>query len=350
MENTPFTTGALTSQVDYRDGIAAAGVRLVSGMKLPETFQSQLPAPLMQAKEPACVAHSAVENLRVYWFIKTGKWVPFSARFLDIMAKRFDGQDRVIGGTYPRLVFKIMATYGCCTEDVLPNDTTLPVLQYRDDSVITPEILANAVQHKTPGYVGIGTDMESTREAIYLYGITSALFEVGSELWTPSWNDADIDPLRTPAQILSGHQMSPHGWKDAIHNVLRNSWSDAWANKGDAAYEADRWQPFIREQWAIAEIPQDVANYLQSLPAPQNFHYRWDNNLAYGQRSDDVKFLQVALMILGFLGSVEPTDLGIYGPQTAAAVGAYQRASKIQPAPNNVGPLTRSALNTQFAI
>ena len=48
----------------------------------------------MQAKGPACVGHSIVELMMLYWYQKTGKWVRFSSRFLDILAKRFDGQPR----------------------------------------------------------------------------------------------------------------------------------------------------------------------------------------------------------------------------------------------------------------
>ena len=74
----------------------------------------------------------------------------------------------------------------------------------------------------TPGYVGVPLDFCSTRQAIYLYGAVSALFEIGQELWTPSWMDKDVDPLLTPNQIVSRHQMTPCGWDDTTHNRLQN--------------------------------------------------------------------------------------------------------------------------------
>lgn len=347
----PKGTGAYFSPHDYRDGYAAAAtVTQLATVTLPATYQTELDSPLMQNQVPACVAHDAVDNLKVYWFRKTGKWINFSPRFLDIMAKRFDGADRATGGTYPRLVFKIMATYGCATDDMLPNDTTLPVLTYRDDSLITAEVLANAAQYKTPGYVSIPGDKQSTRAAIFVYGIISGLFEIGSEFWLPSWKDKDIDPLRTPAMIVSGHQLGLKGWASDALNTLRNEWSALWANNGEANYDHVDWQPYVREQWAIAEIPPDVADLLKTLPAPADFHHQWQTNMSLGDFSDDVRFLQIALMITGFLGQLTPDELGHFGPKTAVANGKYQIAHRIGPVPNSAGPQTRAALNAQFAL
>lgn len=349
--NFPMGTGGLFSPHDYRDAVATAAVAAtLAGVTLPPTYQTPLDAPLMQNQIPACVAHDAVDNAKVYWFRKNGTWVKLSARFLDIMAKRFDGQDRATGGTYPRLVFKILATYGCATEDVLPNDTTLPVLEYRNDALITPEVLANALQHKTPGYISVPLDKQSTRAAIFLYGIISSLFEIGSEFWLPSWADKDIDPLRTPAVIVSGHELGPKGWVSDTLNTLRNEWSSAWAKNGEANYDPAEWAPYVREQWAIAEIPPDVSDFLKTLPAPSAFHYGWTKNMVLGDFDDDVRFLQIALMILGFLAPLTPDELGHYGPKTATAVGRYQVANKIGPVPYSAGPLTRSVLNAQFAL
>ena len=138
----PITFGALQSKPDYRDQYAAAAVAPVGAITLPQTLAPLLASPMMQAQEPACVSHSAVDVLKLYWFRKTGKWINFSPRFLDTLAKRFDGQDRVRGGTYPRPVFKLIAQYGCATESVLPNDTSLPVLAYRNDALLTDAVIS----------------------------------------------------------------------------------------------------------------------------------------------------------------------------------------------------------------
>lgn len=352
MDNPKVDVGsALASHHDYRDGVATAAVSAATpAMALPPTYQTELDKTLMQAQEPACVAHDAVDNMKVFWFRKTGEWVDFSPRFLDILAKRFDGQDRATGGTYPRLIFKLMATYGCCTNAMLPNDTSLPVLEYRDDSLLTPEVMAAALQYKTPGYVRIPLDFLSTRTAIFVYGIISALFQIGDEFYTPSWIDSQIDPLRPPGTIIGGHQLGLKGWVSTTLNTLRNEWSSLWANNGEANYSPTAWAPYILEQWAIAEIPPNTIAFLQNLPAPADFHFTWNTDQVIGAYSDDVRFAQIALMILGFLGPLTPDDLGHYGPKTSVAVGKYQQANQIPPAPNHIGPMTRAALNKQFAI
>ena len=352
MNEQVIATGALISQPDYRDGYVALAVapQISSQISLPALYKTQLANPMMQALEPACVSHSVVDVLKLYWFRKTGKWVDFSPRFLDILAKRFDGQDRMTGGTYPRLVFRLAVQYGCATTATLPNDTSLPILEYRDDGKLTPAVFADALNFKIPGYVAVSLDFTSTRQAIFLYGGISTLFQVGDELWTPSWADKDIDPLRIPKTIFSGHQMTPFGWDDETYNDLQNEWSSAWANYGRAKYNPKAWSPYIIEQWAVAEIPPDVQDFLKALPSPSSFHYSWQNDLALGDSNEDVKFAQIAYMILGFLAPIPADELGIFGPKTAAANAKYQQAHRIAPSPNHIGPQTRAALNTEFAV
>lgn len=351
--NTPVL-GALPSPHDYRDSYATA-TSLVTAMAtfLPPKYEedfSMLGPVLDQNKEPACVAHSVALCLKHYFFQKTGKLIDFSPRFLDVLAKRFDGQP-MDGGTYPRLVFKLAVKYGCATTKTVPNDTSLPIAQYRNDAVLTKAAFDEAAQYKIPGFLRIPDNFDAVRQAVYFHGAVSTLLRIGSEWWTPSWNAKDIDPLRTPAEVTGGHQVTTHGWKDERLNTLRNSWSVDWCDKGSAHYDYYKWEPFINEFWVVADIPEDLKNFLNHLPAPEDFHYEWDTDMKLGDNNEDVKFAQIALMILGFLAPVPAEELGIYGPKTANAVKAYQLAHRISPqAPNNIGPKTRVALNKQFSV
>ncbi len=348
----PFETGAIPSPFDYRDEYVAQAVapEVATPIELPVSYKTQLAAHMNQKGIPACVSHSVADILKLYWFRKTGKWIDFSPRFLDILVKRFDGLNRATDGTYPRMVFKLAVQYGCATTATLPNDTSLSTLQYRDDSKLTKAVFDEAVQYKIPGYVLVPKDFQKTRQSIFLYGAISTLFQIGKELWTPSFAAKDIDPLRIPNPIVSGHQMSPYGWEDEKYNQLQNEWGVAWDTNGDAKYDPNAWSPFIIEQWAVAEIPPNIIDFLKSLPSPASFHYQWNKDLAYGDENDDVKFAQIAYMILGFLAPIPADQLGIFGPKTAAANAKYQQAHRIAPSPNNIGPKTRGALNTQFAI
>lgn len=346
--NPKINTGGIVSSPDYRDKIAALAVAsMPSYIQLPPVLNTQLGPVLMQNQIPACVSHSVVDVLKLYWFKKNGTWIDFSPRFLDILSAEADIP--LDGGRRPRTVFKIALNQGCCTNATLQNDTNLSIAQYRDKNAISQAAYTEALKYKIPGFISIDLSFTGFRTALYLYGAVSALFAVGEQMYIPSWLPKDTDPLRTPNPVTSGHQMTPKGWSSPTLNLLRNEWSEAWGNKGETEYDPTAWSPFIYEAWTPAEIPPNIVDFMKALPSPANFHYQWNTDLKIGDVNDDVKFLQIALMILGFLKPINPEDLGHYGPRTAVAVMAYQQSKGINPtAPNNVGPKTRSALNKQF--
>lgn len=344
--------GAIESPRDYRDDIVAAAMaaEAVIPISLPTKFREEMGTVLHQQQTPSCVAHSVTLEIRKYWHDQTGKWIDFSPRFLDVLAKQFDGVD-INGGTYPRLVWSLAAKYGCATTKTVPNDTSLPIVQYRNPAVLTQEAYEEAAKYKIPGYVAIKKTPQAMREAVFFYGSISALFRVGNELWTPSWAPKHTDPLRTPATVESGHQMNPIGWENSQFAYLRNSWGTLWANKGETRYDDKKWDQYIVEAWAVADIPKDLKQYLANLPKPADFHYSFDVNLKRGDVGEGVKALQIAYMILGFMAPVEPADLGIFGPKTSEANKKFQQSVGISPlAPDNVGPKTRDALKKKFAV
>lgn len=354
MTHPPF--GSLQSPADYRDAYVANAVaeqveQVAPVQQLPEQFYTDAGQVLHQQQTPSCVAHSVVLLMKIYWFYKTGVWVPLSPRFLDTLAKRFDGQ-AIDQGTYPRLVMSLAAKYGCATELTCPNDTSLPIAQYRNDKVVlTPEAFSEALKWRMEGYVAIKKTPGAFRQAIWFYGAISALYRVGEEMWVPSWLPKDTDPLRTPATVVSGHQMNPIGWSDSNRNILRNSWGTLWAHSGETHYDQFKWDQFIVEAWAFTSIPKELKEYLKNLPKPEDFHYRFDKDLKRGDISDDVKFLQIAYMILGYMPPVGAADLGIFGPKTSEANGRFQKAMGISPlSPDNAGPKTRMFLKGKFAV
>lgn len=341
------TFGAILAPHDYRDDYAASMAESLA-IPLPSTFHTDLGEVLHQKKIPACVSHSVVAILRLYWYKKLGKWIDFSPRFLDILSD--ESWIPLDGGRVPRTVMKIATNIGCCTTDLLPNNTDLPIGQYRDSSVITPEMIEEANKYRIPGYINV-KKLYDTRTAIYLHGAVSTLFSIGNELWTPSWAFKDISPLRTPKEIVSGHQMTPNGWSNEHLNSVRNSWGKDWGKDGEVSYSEKDWSPFIAEQWAVADLPDDMKTFLKTLPSPSEFHYQWDTNLKYGDYNDDVKYAQIAFMILGFLEPIPPDELGYFGNKTAAANEKFQRANKIAPtSAHNIGPQTRKTLNKLFIL
>lgn len=337
--------GAIPSGRDYRDAYVM-GAAPTAPLELPFAFNTVLDTPMDQNQIPACVSHSIVDLIKLYWFNQTGKWIDFSPRFLDILS--MESWMAIDAGRRPRVVLKVAANQGCCTTATLPNNTLLPMALYRDPLAISQEAYAEAAKYRIPGYIRV--EVGKARDGIYFYGAISSTYAIGTELYTPSWMSQDIDPLRTPKTIIGGHQMTPFGWNGDL-NKQQNEWGVEWDMYGRARYDEDNWSPYTLEQWAIADLTPHLAAFLKELPSPSEFKYQWRKNLRRGDEGVDVKWAQVALMIDGFLPPLNPEELGFYGAKTTKAVESYQLARGIkQPFGAAIGPLTRGALNAEFAL
>lgn len=99
-----------------------------------------------QRNIPACVSHATVTMMQIEWYRRTGKIVNFSPRFLDILSWTDDLN--LNDGRDPNVVMNLSIKVGCCTEDLLPNDTTLPIERYRDKNVLTEEMFAEAAKYR----------------------------------------------------------------------------------------------------------------------------------------------------------------------------------------------------------
>lgn len=343
----PRNLGALISAPDYRDHYAtAAAAPTLTTVAIPPTkAPAALGGVLDQNQIPACVAHAVTKLVKRYWFRRKGVWLDLSSRFLDILSNHPDWSLDM--GRDPREVLKLAASVGICTTKTLPNDTMLPLGQYRNPAVITDAMRAEAAQYKIPGFINIPKDL--VRQAISLYDAVTTTFIIGSEFWIPSWAAKDIDPLRTPKQIVGGHQMDPNGYDAEFINV-ENEWGEAWAHGGANRYDPVAWNPFTFNSWAIAELPTDLTTFLKHLPSPSDFHFNFEHDMRQGDESEDVKWAQIAYMILGYLAPVPPEELGIFGKKTASANALFQKANNIPPVASAIGPFTRRALNRKFAV
>ncbi|TSC83769.1 MAG: hypothetical protein G01um101413_909 [Parcubacteria group bacterium Gr01-1014_13] len=85
-----------------------------------------------------------------------------------------------------------------------------------------------------------------------------------------------------------------------------------------------------------------------SLPSTASPVAVFVQNLGPGSKGAEVKKLQARLRELGFFK--HPTDTGLFGAVTKAAVVAFQKAQGFKTAPGSVGPATRAALNSESAV
>ncbi len=89
---------------------------------------------------------------------------------------------------------------------------------------------------------------------------------------------------------------------------------------------------------------ESVAPAPAPAPAPRTILGEFVSNLRIGSRGAEVRMLQAKLRELGFF--THPTDTGLFGPVTRAAVVKFQKDQGLAPYPGHVGPATRAALNS----
>lgn len=107
---------------------------------------------------------------------------------------------------------------------------------------------------------------------------------------------------------------------------------------------------FWNGQYANENIPDTNRELMKLIASPNDFKHEWTQNLAYGQYGLDIKYAQIAFMILGFLEHIPEDELGFFGNKTRIANGKYQQAHEISPVPGRIGPKTRASLNSEFKL
>lgn len=228
---------------------------------------------------------------------------------------------------------------------------------------IPAEIIQNALLHKIPGYYKVKVEPRAIAKEIAAGRVLVARLSVGDNFYkdkngTFSWNKNDLLPLRAPKSVDSGHIMAMNEYKGLdSKQVLSgpNSWGITWADKGYYNFVFNVQAPYyFTEVWAISDLPVQVINDIKDLPEAKDFQHRFQTNIEYGMKGSEVRALQIALSILGFL-NIHVGELGVYGPKTARAVLDYQKSRKLLPdaqldvnGGQYVHRLTINALNKDF--
>ena len=233
-------------------------------------------------------------------------------------------------GTDMLSIFGTLKNVGICSNDLLPTNSALDLASFTDPSMITPAMDADAANHKIATYATqFNPSMDDIRAAIYAHECVVILMQIGSEFWTPSWNAADILPLRPPQSPVGGHFVLGYGY-DQSNIYFLNEWSSAWGNKG-TGYFGSNYISFVKEIGAAVDTSGGTLQ----------------RDLSFGMVNQDVWTLQ-RFLVKGGYGTFTPT--GFFGQKTLAAVVAYQKAKGIQPAAGYVGPITRGWINKELSV
>ena len=307
------------------------------------------------------MGHSLAKHKQKQEYDELGMTVDMCPRFIYALAKSQDGLPTGIEGTYPRVAAKVLQKSGCATESTLTNDTTLTHAEYIDLANIPATAYTEALQFSIKSYAFATLTEQGLKDAI-LAGGADLLMRLGEEWWKAkdgrvSWAAEDILPIRPPSTIISGHEVFLYGW-DTVDGRTRfwivNSWSKDWAMNGIGYFFYDEYRPFLDEAITAIDLPDNWLEELNNLPPANQFKHRFLVNLAYGQKSEEVRFLQIALKINGTFPSTV-AETGYYGDITAKAVLDFQKKYNVASLyellvlrGRNVGPKTRAKLNELY--
>lgn len=256
--------GAHPSPTDHRDH---QDKEIALGIPYPDKYMADLTnlEMRMQFQIGKCIGESTGKKIDSLYFPNE-----FSDDFIYRGTKQFIDKNTNEGTSF-RAALKFAQQYGVCKKPTfqIPVTQSMTYAQYLTYP-IPQAAFDEAKNYKIGQYLSIPVDVSLLKAAIYKYGMIVARVDVGSEWWTDSkgtdsWNPADILPLRSPKQVISGHGIVIYGYDSTITLgktlfYISNSWSSAWANQGNGNLYFEDYYPHITETWAVTLNPVVVDN------------------------------------------------------------------------------------------
>ena len=245
MEPQSFTNlGGIPRQLDVRDfslGAATPPGAFPATFMQDRAFQTPI---YYQGRQAACGAHA-------------GAWLKSFLGAIDTPSphytwediKTFDGFPAT-DGTDMRSIFKSLAR-GSMSLVTVPNDVNVPIEQYAAPADLTDQNRALAGQDIIDAYAfEDAPSFNRVKQLISEHGAVLLLIALGPEFWTAtngqtSYAEADILPLRTPAQVTSHHFIVAHSY-DNQYVYFSNSFGAAWGRNGHGYFDAN-YMPYVLE-------------------------------------------------------------------------------------------------------
>lgn len=353
MQNIP-QTGAV-DYIDPRTVTLQEATGTTGSRAIPSFYETEYKFPIAnQKQQQACPAFAAARQLEI-WEMKQGKpYRRISEAFFWVLCKVDDGLP-ISKGTFNIQPFKVANKYGYVYSDEWNKSTDLPPEEYAKNDI--PDDIMKLAATRKMSYGGVSTsDTQAWNEAIYTFGATTCPIQLSQDWWTVNgaYNYDVPDPIRPPKYPIDyGHSMLAIGYDQGVEKKVVNSWGELWSRDGKTLFSTLDYKPHSTAYFFIGKI-----NDIQIPVLPKITEYNFDVNttLRYKQKSDNVRQLQIALRLLGFLTSDEFLT-GYYGDQTKAAVYKFQfqymqkYLSEIQVLKGEqVGAKTLAELKNQLSI
>lgn len=256
----PIKSGLIQDEVDSRDILLGS---VVGDIPLPSKYDVLEGITKIKIEDQngssSCVAQAGSKYAEVLNFKETSEWMDLSAKFAYSRI-HFD-----IGGARLRDFCKLLTDTGICPEYL---DPSYPSDENRMRIVDNdPMVLDSAKVYKCKSYVGVPTNLDLFKRAIYA---GNGLF-TGSNVSQGGWGfDAVRNSggyVRPPitGETWDGHAIYIHAYDDELQRFsFINSWSASWGinGKGYFRYSDVGW---LFYGWTIVDAPNNLINQAKDM-------------------------------------------------------------------------------------
>lgn len=298
--------------------------------QIPEVYKTNYTFPIYaQLHHQCCVCFATARQLEI-WESKQGMpYRKISEAFIWIHAKKHDGLP-LSSGTYNIQGMKAVSQYGYVYSDEWDKSVNLTQEEYAKDDI--PQNIKDLALTRKMNYASVQTNStQDWNKAIYTYGATTCPIVLSKDWWTVNgvYNYDVQDPIGSPKHSLDyGHSMLAVGY-DNYDKIIVNSWGQNWSKDGLSKFSTLDYRPHSTAYFFVSRLTPETPKPVQStLPKVADFIYN-PVLVNYGQRNENVRNLQIALRLLGYITKDEFLT-GFYGDQTKKAVLEFQRKYMIK--------------------
>ena len=266
------------------------------------------------------------------------------------------------GGSTGRALMDLYVTQGICIEDLCSSyqNGKAPSESFMTRAGdITTAARADAKKTKAKNYVSVSPDIDSIALAVKLYGgVMIGIDGSNNGTWLSEFPKPPKDGegiWRHWLYVGKAKKIKGKKYLGVLNSWGEDAGDDGWQWISEDYINGDVYdtaiginQACVWEAWTAVYNPDGV---------PARYVHNFNKDIAYGQKSEEVRALQQALQVdgsfpAGFSLNAKDYPVAYYGDMTAQAVLKFRLKygidSSTDPKGRNAGPKTRTKLNELF--